>query len=116
MLEQAVRRWMHVPAEIMAAELRKGGEAHKVLDIAAGHGIFGISAAIQNPAAHIYASDWKNVLEVASKNPQAMGVADRYHLLPASAFESDFATAYILLFITNFLNPFHPPTYTNYTC
>ena len=54
------------------------------LDIAAGHGIFGISVAKQNPAAHIYAADWKNVLEVASKNAQAMGVADRYHLLPAA--------------------------------
>jgi hypothetical protein len=36
---------MHRPSEIMAAELRKGGEAHKVLDIAASHGIFGISVA-----------------------------------------------------------------------
>ena len=76
---QAMMPLMHMPAEIMAAELRKGGEAHKVLDIAAGHGIFGISVAKQNPAAHIYAADWKNVLEVARKNAQAMGVADRYH-------------------------------------
>jgi len=79
---QAMMPLMHMPSEIMAAELRKGGEAHKVLDIAAGHGIFGISAAKQNSAAHIYASDWKNVLEVASKNAQAMGVADP--LPPAS--------------------------------
>jgi methyltransferase family protein len=35
---------MHRPSEILAAELRKGGEAHKVLPIAASHGIFGISA------------------------------------------------------------------------
>jgi methylase of polypeptide subunit release factors len=63
---------MHMPAEIMAAELRKGGEAHKILDIAASHGIFGISAAKQNPAAHIYAADWKNVLEVARKNAQGL--------------------------------------------
>src|ERR1700730_17262767 len=59
---------MHKPSEIMAAELRNRGEAHKVLDIAACHGIFGISVAKQNPSAHIYASDWKNVLEVAQKN------------------------------------------------
>src|SRR6202171_3214823 len=68
---QAMMPLMHIPAEIMAAALPKGGEAHKVLDIAAGHGIFGISAAKQNPAAHIYAADWKNVLEVARKNGQA---------------------------------------------
>ena len=109
---QAMMPLMHMPAEIMAAELRKGGEAHKVLDIAAGHGIFGISAAKQNSAAHIYASDWKNVLEVASKNAQAMGVADRYHLLPGSAFETDFGSGYDLVLITNFLHHFDSPTCT----
>ena len=36
---------MQMPAEIMANEIRKGGEALKVLDIAAGHGIFRISVA-----------------------------------------------------------------------
>src|SRR6202795_1742683 len=44
---QVMMPLMQMPAEIMAAELRKGGEAHKVLDNAAGHGIFGISAAKQ---------------------------------------------------------------------
>ena len=111
---QAMMPLMHMPAEIMAAELRKGGEAHKVLDIAAGHGIFGISVAKQNPAAHIYAADWKNVLEVARKNAQAMGVADRYHLLPGSAFETDFGSGYDLVLITNFLHHFDPPTCTTF--
>src|SRR5258706_5481845 len=109
---QAMMPLMHMPAEIMAAELRKGGEAHKVLDIAAGHGIFGISSAKQNSAAHIYASDWKNVLEVASKNAQAIGVADRYHLLPGSAFETDFGSGYDLVLITNFLHHSDSPTCT----
>src|ERR1700746_3601078 len=111
---RAMMPLMHMPAEIMAAELRKGGEAHKVLDIAAGHGIFGISVAKQNPAAHIYAADWKNVLEVASKNAQAMGVDDRYHLLPGSAFETDFGRGYDMVCITNFLHHFDPPTCTTF--
>ena len=105
---------MHMPAEIMAAELRKGGEAHKILDIAASHGIFGIAAAKQNPAAHIYAADWKNVLEVATRNAQAMGVADRYHLLPGSAFETDFGSGYDLVLIANFLHHFDPTTCTTF--
>jgi 2-polyprenyl-3-methyl-5-hydroxy-6-metoxy-1,4-benzoquinol methylase len=107
---RAMMPLMHMPAEIMAAELRKGGESHKVLDIAASHGVFGISVAKQNPSAHIYASDWKNVLEVASKNAQAMGVADRYHLLPGNAFDTDFGTGYDLVLIPNFLHHFDPPT------
>ena len=109
---QAMMPLMHMPAQIMAAELRKGGEAHKVLDIAASHGIFGISVAKQNLAAHVYASDWKNVLEVAAKNAHAMGVADRYHLLPGDAFETDFGSGYDLVLIPNFLHHFDPPTCT----
>ena len=101
-------------SETMAAELQKGGEAHKVLDVAASHGMFGISVAKQNPAAHIYASDWRNVLEVAQKNARAMGLADRYHILPGSAFETDFGSGYDLVLITNFLHCFDPPTCTTF--
>jgi 2-polyprenyl-3-methyl-5-hydroxy-6-metoxy-1,4-benzoquinol methylase len=111
---KAMMPLMQMPAEIMATELRKGGEAQKVLDIAAGHGIFGIAVAKQNPAAHVYAADWKNVLEVASKNAQGLGVADRYHLLPGSAFETELGTNYDLVLITNFLHHFDPPTCTGF--
>jgi 2-polyprenyl-3-methyl-5-hydroxy-6-metoxy-1,4-benzoquinol methylase len=54
------------------------------------------------------------VLEVASKNAQAMGVADRYHLLPGSAFETDFGSGYDLVLITNFLHHFDSPTCTTF--
>jgi SAM-dependent methyltransferase len=74
--------------------------------------MFGISVAKQNPAAHIYASDWKNVLEVARKNADAMGVGDRYHLIPESAFEIDFGNGYDLALITNLLHGFDTPTCT----
>lgn len=111
---EAMMPLTHMPAQAMAAELLKGGEAHKVLDIAASHGIYGISIAKQNPAAHIYAVDWKNVLEVAKRNAQAMGIADRHHLLPGSAFEVDFGSDYDLALITNFLHHFDPPTCTRF--
>jgi 2-polyprenyl-3-methyl-5-hydroxy-6-metoxy-1,4-benzoquinol methylase len=111
---QAMMPLMHMPAEIMAAELRKGFEAYKILDIAAGHGMFGIAAAKQNPIAHIYAADWKNVLEVAMKNAQAMGVADRYHQLVGSAFETDFGSDYDLVLIANFLHHFDSRTCTTF--
>jgi ubiquinone/menaquinone biosynthesis C-methylase UbiE len=109
---RAMMPLMHMPAQIMAGELLKGGEVKKVLDIAASHGVFGISVAKQNPAAHIYASDWKNVLEVAQENAQAMGVADRYHLLAGSAFDVDFGGDYDLALVTNFLHHFDLPTCT----
>ncbi len=111
---QAMMPMVYMAAEMTAAELRKGGEAHKVLDIAASHGMFGISVAKLNPAAQVFAADWKNVLEVATKNAHAMGVAERYHLLPGDAFETDFGGGYDLVLVPNFLHHFDPPTCTTF--
>jgi len=111
---RAMMPLIHMPAQIMAEELVKGGEVKKVLDIAASHGMFGISVAKQNPTAQIYSSDWKNVLEVAQENAQAMGVADRYHLLAGSAFDVDFGGDYDLALVTNFLHHFDLPTCTDF--
>lgn len=109
---RAMMPLMRMPAQMVAAELRKGGEAHKVLDIAAGHGMYGISVAKENPDAQIYGADWKNVLEVAKANAQAMGVGDRYHLIPGSAFETDFGSGYDVVLVPNFLHHFDVPTCT----
>src|SRR6476660_5227150 len=45
----------------------------KVLDIAAGHGIFGITIAQHYQNAEIYALDWANVLQVATENAERFG-------------------------------------------
>ena len=109
---RAMMPLMRMPSQMMAAALRQGGEAHKVLDIAAGHGMYGISVAKENPDAQVYAADWKNVLEVAKENAQAMGVSDRYHLIPGSAFETDFGSDYDLVLVPNFLHHFDVATNT----
>jgi SAM-dependent methyltransferase len=70
-----------MPAQMVAAELRKEGEAHKVLD-------------------------------VAKANAQAMGVGERYHLIPGDAFETDFGSDYDLVLIPNFLHHFDVPSCT----
>jgi hypothetical protein len=82
----------------------------RVLDIAAGHGLFGIEVAKQNPAAQIVAVDWAPVLEVASKNARRAGVADRYRTLPGSAFDVDFGGPYDIVLLTNFLHHFDRTT------
>jgi SAM-dependent methyltransferase len=81
----------------------------KVLDIAAGHGLFGITLARLNPALQVTALDWKNVLAVAEAHAQAAGVADRYRLLTGSAFEVPFGDGYDLVLLPNFLHHFDPP-------
>ncbi len=77
-----------------------------VLDIAAGHGLFGIEVARQAPHARVVAQDWAQVLEVAKANAQNAGVADRYQTLPGSAFEVDFGGPYDIVLLTNFLHHF----------
>jgi len=82
----------------------------RVLDIAAGHGLFGIEIAKQNPNAKVTGLDWAPVLRVALKNAEKAGVKDRYDMLPGSAFEVDFKGPYDAVLLTNFLHHFDKPT------
>ena len=82
----------------------------RVLDVAAGHGLFGIEIAKQNPEARVTALDWASVLEVARANAAKAGVQERYELKPGSAFEVDFGGPYNVILLTNFLHHFDLPT------
>jgi len=82
----------------------------KILDIAAGHGLFGIAFAKNNPQVEVTALDWKAVLEVAKENAQKAGVADRYKTIEGSAFDVEFGSGYDLVLLTNFLHHFDAPT------
>jgi 2-polyprenyl-3-methyl-5-hydroxy-6-metoxy-1,4-benzoquinol methylase len=94
------------------AEIVLGNERRslKVMDIAAGHGLFGIAVLRVNPKAEVTAVDWKNVLEVAQENAKKFGVADRYKTLAGSIFEVDIGTGYDLILLPNFLHHFDEPT------
>lgn len=109
---RAMAPMMAMPAKFMAQMIGQPASQGKlkVLDIAAGHGMFGIAVAQQFPEAEITALDWPNVLEVATENAQKAGISERYHLLPGSAFEVDYGTGYDLILLTNFLHHFDPQT------
>jgi len=96
------------PAAEFMAEL--AGEVSKVLDIAAGHGLFGIHVAKRSPSAEIHAVDWPAVLEVARENAESEGVSKRLHFIPGSAFEVDFGDGYDVALLTNFFHHFDRPT------
>jgi ubiquinone/menaquinone biosynthesis C-methylase UbiE len=80
----------------------------KVLDVAAGHGMFGITLARLNPGVHVTALDWKNVLTVADEHARAAGVIDRFRALPGSALEVPFGDGYDVVLLPNFLHHFDP--------
>lgn len=102
---------MRMPAELIAEITGAGGmETCKVLDVAAGHGVFGVTLARHNPRAEVYAVDWRNVLRHARENAEAAGVASRFHEIPGDAFEVDFGTGYDLVLLTNFFHHFDRET------
>ena len=82
----------------------------KVLDIAAGHGMFGITLARLNPKVQLTALDWKNVLAVAEANAHAAGLGARFRTLAGSAFEVPFGEGYDVVLLPNILHHFDPPT------
>ncbi len=97
------------PAQALAELLLpRATQPCKVLDIAAGHGHYGIAMAQRNPHAEVHALDWPQVLEVARQNAVAAGVADRWHPLPGSAFETELGSGYDWVLLPNFLHHFEP--------
>jgi ubiquinone/menaquinone biosynthesis C-methylase UbiE len=100
---------MQMPADLIA-KMFAGSKPMKVLDISAGHGVYGIAFAKHNPRAKVVGLDWANVLEVAKENANKAGVADRYSTIAGSAFEVDFGTGYDIVLIPNFLHHFDPAT------
>jgi 2-polyprenyl-3-methyl-5-hydroxy-6-metoxy-1,4-benzoquinol methylase len=97
-------------APLGAVVLEGRTDPMRVLDIAAGHGLFGIEIAKQNPQAKVTGLDWAPVLRVALENARKAGVQDRYDMLPGSAFDVDFGGPYDAVLLTNFLHHFDQPT------
>jgi 2-polyprenyl-3-methyl-5-hydroxy-6-metoxy-1,4-benzoquinol methylase len=108
---RAMAPMMQMPARLLADLI--GGDAGqplRVLDVAAGHGLFGITIADRYRQAHITALDWSSVLAVAVENARRAGVAERYALLPGSAFDVPWGGPYDIVLLTNFLHHFDEPT------
>src|SRR5258708_3481289 len=98
-------------SQFIAALVRaEEGRPCKVLDVAAGHGMYGITIATKNPKAEIAALDWPNVLSVALENAQKFGVADRFSVRAGSAFEVEMGSGYDYVLLTNIFHHFDMPT------
>ena len=102
---------MAVPmAGVLAQMIAPSSGPVRVLDIAAGHGMYGITVAKILPNVQVTALDWPAVLEVAKENASKAGILDRYATRHGSAFDADLGEGYDYIFITNFLHHFDPPT------
>jgi 2-polyprenyl-3-methyl-5-hydroxy-6-metoxy-1,4-benzoquinol methylase len=108
---RAMKPMMAMPAQLLAKLVNGDSTPYlKVLDIAAGHGLFGIAVAAQNPNAQIVALDWPAVLEVAQENAQEAGIAARFTTIAGDAFAVEFGDKYDVVLLPNFLHHFDAPT------
>ena len=99
---------MKGPAEWMANWVsQQAPNTRKVLDIAAGHGLFGVEIAKRVSHAEVTAQDWANVLVVAQETAEAVGIGDRYKTLPGNVFDVDLGEGFDLVLLTNFLHHFN---------
>jgi len=94
-------------AEVLRA--KEGGDLRAV-DIAAGHGLFGIAILTANPRARVVAIDWAAVLEVARENAARAGVGDRFRAVAGDAFQADLGSGNDLVLVPNFLHHFDAQT------
>ena len=107
---RAMMPMMTGPAKWIAEHLAStGGTITKVLDVAAGHGLYGIEIGKRFPEAEVTAVDWSNVLTVAQENADAASLGDRFHTIAGSAFDVDLGEGYDLVLLTNFLHHFGIP-------
>ncbi len=110
---RAMAPMMAMPAQLLAGIVlgEVGRRPIRVLDIAAGHGLYGLTLAKQNPQARVVGLDWAPVLQVAKENARRMGVDDRYDVIAGDAFEVDLGTElFDVVLLPNFLHHFDVPT------
>ena len=98
-------------AEALVKALKANGLAvRRILDVAAGHGLFGVEMAKAFPEASVVALDWAAVLEVAKATAAAAGVDGRFETLVGDAFTTPLGHNYDLILIPNFLHHFDRAT------
>ncbi|HEX6884483.1 MAG TPA: methyltransferase [Planctomycetota bacterium] len=84
----------------------RAGAPRRVLDVAAGHGLYGIEVARRSDAGQVTFQDWPGVLAVARANVEQAGLAARARYLAGSAFEVELGSGHDAILVTNFLHHF----------
>jgi ubiquinone/menaquinone biosynthesis C-methylase UbiE len=83
-------------ARALADHLKVAKAKHeiRVLDLAAGSGIWGIALAQKSPAVHVTAVDWSGMIPTTKRITQRFGVADRFNYVEGDLLEANFENGY----------------------
>ncbi len=86
----------YAPAQVLAAALPqlRSGKPVRVLDIATGSGVWGITLAEASPNVTVTGVDWPNVTEVTKEMVARFGFSDRFDYIRGNIREVDFGTGY----------------------
>jgi precorrin-6B methylase 2 len=76
----------------------------KVLDVAAGSGVWGIALALASPNVHVTALDWQAVVPVTRNTAEQMAVADRFDFIGGDVHAADWRSGYDLIVLGHILH------------
>lgn len=93
-------------AQFLAAHMSYGaaGSPVRVLDLAAGSGVWGIAQAQSSPRVHVTAVDWPEVIPVTKKTSARFGLADRFSFVEGDLHDADFGSGYALATLGHILH------------
>jgi 2-polyprenyl-3-methyl-5-hydroxy-6-metoxy-1,4-benzoquinol methylase len=84
------------PAQKLAEHLKlsKAKDEIRVLDLAAGSGIWGIALAQKSPRVRVTAVDWAGMIPTTKRITQKFGVGDRFNFIEGDILEANFGSGY----------------------
>jgi SAM-dependent methyltransferase len=82
----------------------KAAEPFRVLDLAAGSGVWGIAQAQSSPLVHVTAVDWPGVLPVTRRTVNRFGLADRFSFVAGDLQQASFGSGYHLATLGHILH------------
>jgi ubiquinone/menaquinone biosynthesis C-methylase UbiE len=83
-------------------------EPRRILDVAAGHGRFGVEAARAFAQSEVTALDWPGVLEATRGVVDQAGLTARFSFRAGDALKDPLGEGYDLILVPNFLHHFDP--------
>jgi len=83
-------------AQALAVEMDygPGGSPVRVLDLAAGSGVWGIAQAQSSPRVEVTAVDWPEVIPITKKTVARFGLADRWTFVEGDLLQADFGSGH----------------------
>ena len=93
-------------AQALARHLDLNGAGHllRVLDLAAGSGVWGIALAQSSGQVHVTAVDWPGVIPVTRKTVARFGLADRFSFIEGDLLQADFGNDYAVATLGHILH------------